>query len=87
MLVHRHHQQARHQQPGALPEVDNSRDWLRQAQRFPVAVEFDPAERERLKGVRVGGQADVLIYTGDNPVMNWLGGVFICAMIYLSYLY
>jgi multidrug resistance efflux pump len=74
-------------QPGALPEVDNSRDWLRQAQRFPVAVEFEAAERERLKGVRVGGQADVLIYTGDNPVMNWLGGIFICAMSYFSYLY
>ena len=28
-------------QPGTLPQVDNNRDWLRQAQRFPVAVEFD----------------------------------------------
>ena len=74
-------------QPGALPEVDNSRDWLRQAQRFPVAVEFDPAEREKLRGVRIGGQADVLVYTGDNPVMNFLGRMFICVMSYLSYLY
>ena len=31
---------------------------------FPVAVEFDPSERERLRGVRIGGQADVLVYTG-----------------------
>ena len=30
--------------PGSLPTVENSRDWLRQAQRIPVAVEFDPAE-------------------------------------------
>ena len=30
--------------PGTLPTIENSRDWLRQAQRFPVAVEFDPAE-------------------------------------------
>ena len=60
-------------QPGTLPEVDNSRDWLRQAQRFPVAVEFDPSERERLRGVRIGGQADVLVYTGDHGLMNWLG--------------
>jgi multidrug resistance efflux pump len=74
-------------QPGTLPEVENSRDWLRQAQRFPVAVEIDPSERERLRGLRIGGQADVMIYTGDNPVMNWLGKVFICAMSYLSYLY
>ena len=74
-------------QPGALPEIENSRDWLRQAQRFPVAVEFDPSERERLRGVRIGGQADVLIYTGDHGLMNWLAGVFISLMSYLSYLY
>jgi multidrug resistance efflux pump len=73
--------------PGALPEVQNSRDWLRQAQRFPVAVEFDPSERERLRGVRIGGQADVLIYTGDHFVMNWLARFFIGVMSYLSYLY
>jgi multidrug resistance efflux pump len=74
-------------QPGSLPEVQNSRDWLRQAQRFPVAIELDPSERERLRGVRIGGQADVLIYTGDYPVMNWLAGVFIGMMSYFSYLY
>ncbi len=74
-------------QPGALPTIENSRDWLRQSQRFPVAVEFDPSERERLRGVRIGGQADVLVYTGDHGVMNWLGGVFIKWMSYLSYLY
>ena len=74
-------------QPGSLPAVENSRDWLRQAQRFPVAVEFDPSERERLRGVRIGGQADVLVYTGDYPVMNWLADIFIKLTSYLSYLY
>ena len=74
-------------QPGALPEIQNSRDWLRQSQRFPVAVEFDPAERERLRGVRIGGQADVLIYTGDHGLMNWLASVYIRLMSYFSYLY
>jgi multidrug resistance efflux pump len=73
--------------PGTLPEVQNSRDWLRQAQRFPVAVEVDASERERLRGVRPGGQADVMVYTGDNPVMNWLGAVYITVMSYFSYLY
>ena len=74
-------------QPGTLPEIENSRDWLRQAQRFPVAVEFDPSELERLRGVRIGGQADVLIYTGDYVVMNWLAAFFIRVMSYFSYLY
>ncbi len=73
--------------PGTLPEVSNSRDWLRQSQRFPVAVEFDPSERERLRGVRIGGQADVMVYTGDHGLMNWLGACFIGLMSKLSYLY
>lgn len=74
-------------QPGALPEVENSRDWLRQAQRFPVAVEFDATEREHLRSARIGGQADVLVYTGDHLLLNWLGRVFIRVMSYFSYLY
>jgi multidrug resistance efflux pump len=73
--------------PGSLPTIENSRDWLRQSQRFPVAVEFDPSERQDLSAVRIGGQADVLVYTGDHGVMNWLGRVFIGLMSYLSYLY
>ena len=74
-------------QAGALPKIENSRDWLRQAQRFPVAVEFDPAEAKRLHAVRIGGQANVLVYTGDHPVMNWLGSMFMGLTSYLTYLY
>lgn len=73
--------------PGTLPTIENSRDWLRRAQRFPVAIEFDPSEHERLRGVRIGGQAEVLVYTGDHAVMNWLGAAFIRLMSYLSYVY
>jgi multidrug resistance efflux pump len=73
--------------PGTLPTVENNRDWLRQAQRIPVAVEFDQADRERLRGVRVGGQAEVLVYTGDHPVMNLFGRIYIRVMSWLSYLY
>ncbi|HSG22409.1 MAG TPA: HlyD family secretion protein [Azonexus sp.] len=73
--------------PGSLPTVQNSRDWLRQAQRIPVTIEFDATEVSRLRGLRVGGQADVLVYTGDNPVMNPLGALYIRVMSWLSYLY
>jgi multidrug resistance efflux pump len=73
--------------PGTLPTIQNSRDWLRQAQRFPVAVEFDPAERQRLQRVLIGGQAEVLVYTGDHPLMNALGTAYIRLMSYFSYLY
>lgn len=74
-------------QPGTLPTIDNNRDWLRQAQRFPVAIEIDASELKRLKGVRVGGQAEVLVYTGDNFIMNFLGAVYIRVMSLLSYFY
>ena len=35
--------------PGTLPAVENSRDWLRQAQRIPVAVEFDASRGAALE--------------------------------------
>ncbi|HEX6829322.1 MAG TPA: HlyD family secretion protein [Burkholderiales bacterium] len=73
--------------PGTLPTIENSRDWLRRAQRFPVAVEFAPGELQRLKGVRIGGQAEVLVYTGDNPFMNFMGALYIRVMSWLSYMY
>jgi multidrug resistance efflux pump len=73
--------------PGTLPTIENSRDWLRRAQRFPVAIEFDPHEREQLRAVRIGGQAEVMVYTDDHVLMNWLGAVFIHLMSYLSYVY
>jgi multidrug resistance efflux pump len=74
--------------PGTLPEVQNSRDWLRQAQRIPVAVEFDAAEKPRLtKLARVGGQADVLVYTGEHPLMNALAAFYMRVVSWFSFLY
>ena len=73
--------------PGALPTIQNSRDWLRQAQRFPVAIEFDAPDAELLRKVRVGGQAEVIVFTGDNALMNMLGAVYIRLRSWLSYLY
>ena len=73
--------------PGTLPTVDNNRDWLRQAQRIPVAIEIDAEDMAQLPTVPIGGQADVLVYTGDNPVMNAFGALYIRVMSWLSYLY
>jgi multidrug resistance efflux pump len=73
--------------PGTLPEVQNNRDWLRQAQRIPVAVEFDADVLPRLKVVRIGGQADVLVYTGDHPVMNPLAALYMRVISWVTYLY
>jgi multidrug resistance efflux pump len=73
--------------PGGLPTVQNSRDWLRPAQRFPVIVEFESGERARLRNVRVGGQAEVMAFPSPGNPLNPLGRVFLRAMSWVSYLY
>jgi Multidrug resistance efflux pump len=73
--------------PGTLPSVENTRDWLRQAQRIPVVVELDPGEARKVQRVRIGGQADVLVYTGDHPVLNLLASAYIRVLSWFSYLY
>ncbi|MFC0398834.1 HlyD family secretion protein [Paraburkholderia rhizosphaerae] len=73
--------------PGSLPTVQNSRDWLRPAQRFPVIVEFTKDERSRLRDIRVGGQAEVMAFPTQGNPLNPLGRVLIRAMSWVSYLY
>ena len=73
--------------PGTLPTVDNSRDWLRPAQRFPVLVEFIPGELSNLRGIRVGGQAEVMAFPHSGNPLNLLGRVFMRVMSWLSYAY
>ena len=71
---------------GSLPTIDNSRQWLRSAQRFPVIVDFTmtPEEFARL---RVGAQASVVIYTGDHPILNTLAEFYVRVLSLLSYAY
>lgn len=76
--------------PGSLPSVENSRDWLRPAQRFPVIVEFAAGEAARLaklRGIRVGGQADVMAFPTEGNPLNPLGRLFVHLMSWLSYAY
>ncbi|MEM5454674.1 HlyD family secretion protein [Paraburkholderia phytofirmans] len=73
--------------PGGLPTVQNSRDWLRPAQRFPVIVEFEAGERARLHNVRVGGQAEVMAFPDPDSPLNPPGRLFLCVMSWVSYLY
>ncbi|HET6555272.1 MAG TPA: HlyD family secretion protein [Dyella sp.] len=73
--------------PGGLPTVQNSRDWLRPAQRFPVIVEFAPGESIPARDVRVGGQAEVMAFPTQGNPLNPLGRGFLRVMSWLSYLY
>ncbi len=73
--------------PGSLPTVQNSRDWLRPAQRFPVVVEFAQGELASMRGIRVGGQAEVMAFPAQGNPLNPLGRVFLYLMSWLSYVY
>ncbi|MGA9163396.1 MAG: HlyD family secretion protein [Thiobacillus sp.] len=73
---------------GGLPTIQNNGDWLRQSQRFPVAIEFEPhALPDVVSGARVGGQADVIIYSGENFFLNLLSHAYIRLMSWLSFAY
>lgn len=76
------------QPPGTLPDVQNNRDWLRQAQRFPVVIGFDVDQHETLsRQLRVGGQASVIAYADAPAPLRWLAKLFIRLMSWLSYAY
>ncbi|MEJ1117409.1 HlyD family secretion protein [Phyllobacterium sp. CCNWLW109] len=65
-----------------LPTIRSDSGWVREAQLFPVRLIL---EGERPKGVRYGSQATVVIYTGDNPVTNAWGTLWIRIMSVLTY--
>jgi len=70
---------------GSLPSVDNNRQWLRDAQRFPVQIEFRLSDAEDRLAVRVGAQASVMAYTGDNWLFNAAGKLYIRIVSLLTY--
>ena len=71
---------------GELPTVENDKNWLRDAQRFPILVDFDTETAKEL-GVRVGSQATVTVFTGDRPILNGIARLRMRLSSYLSYAY
>jgi multidrug resistance efflux pump len=67
-----------------LPTIKNDSGWVREAQRFPVRLTMEEADRPK-GGVRYGSQATVVIYTGDNPVTNAWGALRIRIISVLTY--
>lgn len=70
---------------GSLPTVDNNRQWLRDAQRFPVQIEFQLRDEKDRLAVRVGAQASVITYTGNNWLFNAVGKIYIRIASILTY--
>ncbi|MCP4283989.1 MAG: HlyD family secretion protein [Gammaproteobacteria bacterium] len=76
------------QPPGTLPTIDNSRDWLRQSQRFPVIIGFDVLQQQALRSqLRIGGQVSVIAYSEGHELLSMLGRAYIRLMSWLSYAY
>ncbi len=67
-----------------LPVVDRQVGWLRDPQRLPIRVEFAPDERPRV--LRFGSQASVMVYAGDNAILNGLGRIWMWLESKLTYL-
>ncbi len=70
---------------GQLPGISVTRGWLREPQRFPVLIRFDDEETRGLR--RIGGQADVIVYTGEGNPLNLLGALLIRLVSLLSFLH
>lgn len=73
---------------GQLSTMPKEQGWVRDPQRFPVRILVlpDDAKKAGIDVGRSGAQANAIIYTGDNPIMNFLGGVWIRVVALLSYL-
>ncbi len=70
---------------GSLPTIDNDRQWLRDAQRFSVFIDFElPSETDR-RDIRVGGQVSVIVYTGGSWIMNSLAWIKMRVVSILTY--
>ena len=73
-----------------LPRPPTASGWLRDPQRFPIRIVLpgyeagNPDDDLRLF---LNGQADVIVYTGNNTVMNAIGAAYIRTVAWLSYAY
>lgn len=73
---------------GTLPTIQNDRDWLRQTQRFPVVIRFDPGQMQEIsQQLRIGGQADVIAYSEGHSLLKALGKLYIRWQSWVSYAY
>jgi multidrug resistance efflux pump len=72
---------------GSLPTIDNDRNWLRDAQRFSVLVDFELPEASDRLGIRVGAQASVMVYTGNGFLFNTIAKLKMRLVSIFTYAY
>jgi multidrug resistance efflux pump len=69
--------------PGDLPKISSKNSWLQDPQRFPVIISM--ADTAAIRICRAGGQADVVVYTGDHALLNAIAKLRIRINTWLSY--
>ena len=72
-------------QIGGLTTVSTTQGWLREAQHFPVVIDFADEASKGYK--RAGGQANIIVYTGDNFLLNSCGKLWMRALSLFSHIY
>jgi len=72
---------------GSLPTIKNDPNWLREAQRYPVLIDFKLPPGNEINTIKVGSQASVVVYTGQHPVINPLSRLMMWLASYLTYAY
>ena len=73
-----------------LPSAPQVSGWMRDPQRFPVRIAMTGYEvGSEAHDVRrmMNGQADIIVYTGENAFLNALGAAWIRLMSVISYAY
>ena len=70
-------------QRGDLPTATERSGWMRDPQRFPVLIEFTDESASGLR--RAGGQANVVVYTGSNFILNALANLRLRLASWASY--
>jgi multidrug resistance efflux pump len=66
-----------------LPKVSAPVGLTRTPQRFPVRVNLD--QKDYLPGMRIGSQANVIVYATGNPITNSIGALWIRLIALLTY--
>ncbi len=68
---------------GGLPSISDKKGWLQDPQRFPVIITSDDPDVRDL--YRLGGQVDVVVYTGDSYILNSVAHLRLKIISLLSY--
>ena len=72
---------------GNLPTIDNDPNWLRDAQRYPVLIDFKLPPEDAGAPLKVGSQASVVVYTGKHWITNPLASTWMWVVSKLTYAY